>query len=48
MKLLVISGFSQIQQSATALASACHAARRGQRVLLASVGPAHMVGARSS
>lgn len=45
MKLLVISGFSQIQQSAVALASACHAARRGQRVLLASVGPAHVLGA---
>jgi arsenite-transporting ATPase len=45
MKLLVFSGFSQIQQSAAALASACHAARRGQRVLLASVGPAHLAGA---
>lgn len=45
MKLLVFSGFSQLQQSAAALASACHAARRGQRVLLASVGPAHLAGA---
>lgn len=45
MKLLVFSGFSQLQQSAAALAAACHAARRGQRVLLASVGPAHMAGA---
>lgn len=44
MKLLVISGFSQLQQSAVALASACHAARRGQRTLLASVGPAHILG----
>jgi arsenite/tail-anchored protein-transporting ATPase len=45
MKLLVFSGFSQIQQSAAALATASHAARRGQRVLLASVGPAHLTGA---
>lgn len=45
MNLLIFSGFNQILQSATALASACHAARRGQRVLLVSVGPAHLSGA---
>ncbi|PDW04115.1 ArsA family ATPase [Candidatus Viridilinea mediisalina] len=45
MNLLIFSGFSQILQSAAALASACHAARRGQRVLLVSVGPAHLSGA---
>jgi arsenite/tail-anchored protein-transporting ATPase len=45
MNLLIFSGFSQILQSAAAVASACHAARRGQRVLLVSVGPAHLAGA---
>ncbi|RRR73327.1 MAG: ATPase [Candidatus Viridilinea halotolerans] len=45
MNLLIFSGFNQILQSAAALASACHAARRGQRVLLVSVGPAHLTGA---
>lgn len=45
MRLLLYSGFSQLHQSAAALAAACHAARRGQRVLLASVGPAHLLGA---
>lgn len=44
MNLLIFSGFSQILQSAAAIASACHAARRGKRVLLASVGPAHLIG----
>ena len=44
MNLLIFSGFSQILQSAAAVASACHAARRGKRVLLASVGPAHLIG----
>ncbi|MBP1464610.1 ATPase [Candidatus Chloroploca sp. M-50] len=44
MKLLIFSGFSQILQSTAAIASACHAARRGQRVLLASVGPGHVLG----
>lgn len=34
-----------LQQSAAALATACHAARRGQRVLLASTGPSHLIGA---
>ncbi|MFV9503250.1 MAG: ArsA-related P-loop ATPase [Oscillochloridaceae bacterium umkhey_bin13] len=45
MKLLIFTGFSQISQSAAALAAACRAARQGQRVLLASVGPAHLTGA---
>lgn len=45
MKLLVFTGSSQLQQSAAAVATACHAARRGQRVLLASVGPGHLAGA---
>jgi arsenite/tail-anchored protein-transporting ATPase len=45
MNLLIFSGFSQILQSAAAVASACHAARRGQRVLFVSVGPAHLAGA---
>lgn len=44
MKLLAFSGFDQNEQSAAAVASACHAARRGERVLLASVGPAHLIG----
>lgn len=34
-----------LQQSAAAIATACHAARRGQRVLLASTGPSHLIGA---
>ncbi|GAB4441584.1 MAG: ArsA-related P-loop ATPase [Chloroflexi bacterium OHK40] len=45
MKLLIFSAAHQLLQSAAALASACHAARRGQRVLLASVGPGHLAGA---
>lgn len=45
MRLLIFSGHSLLQQSAAALATACHAARRGQRVLLASTGPSHLVGA---
>lgn len=45
MRLLVYAGFSQLTQSAAAIATACHAARRGKRVLLASVGPAHLAGA---
>jgi anion-transporting ArsA/GET3 family ATPase len=44
MRLLIFSGHSQLQQSAAALATACHAARRGQRVLLASTGPGHVIG----
>jgi anion-transporting ArsA/GET3 family ATPase len=45
MRLLIFSGHTMLQQSATALATACHAARRGQRVLLASTGPGHLIGA---
>lgn len=45
MQLLIFTGFSQLSQSAAALAAACRAARQGQRVLLASVGPAHLTGA---
>lgn len=45
MRLLIISGQSSALQSATALATACHAARNGLRVLLASTGPIHILGA---
>jgi len=45
MRLLILAGHSQLQQSAAALATACHAARRGKRVLLASTGPGHLAGA---
>jgi anion-transporting ArsA/GET3 family ATPase len=45
MRLLIFSSHTMLQQSAAALASACHAARRGQRVLLASAGPGHLAGA---
>lgn len=45
MQLVIFSGYNQLLQSAAALATACHAARRGKRVLLASVGPGHMTGA---
>lgn len=45
MRILVFTSYNNILQSAAALATACHAARRGARVLLASVGPGHLVGA---
>lgn len=45
MRILIFSAYNQIYQSAAALATACHAARRGTRVLLASSGPAHLIGA---
>lgn len=45
MQLLIFSGHTMLQQSAAALATAVHAARRGQRVLLASTGPNHLAGA---
>jgi anion-transporting ArsA/GET3 family ATPase len=45
MQILIFSGYHQILQSAAAVATACHAARRGKRVLLASAGPAHITGA---
>jgi anion-transporting ArsA/GET3 family ATPase len=45
MRLLIFSGHTMLQRSAAALATACHAARRGQRVLLASTGPSHLIGA---
>lgn len=45
MKTLIFTSSNQIQQSAAALATACHAARRGQRVLIASSGPGHLLGA---
>lgn len=45
MRLLIFSAHTQLLQSAAALATACHAARRGARVLLASTGPAHLAGA---
>lgn len=44
MRLLIIAGHSGQLQSATALATACHAAHSGKRVLIASVGPAHVLG----
>ncbi|NWF79654.1 MAG: ATPase [Chloroflexi bacterium] len=45
MRILIFSGYNHILQSAAALATACHAARRGARVLLVSVGPGHLAGA---
>ena len=45
MQILIFSGYNQVLQSATAVATACHAARRGKRVLLASAGPSHLTGA---
>jgi anion-transporting ArsA/GET3 family ATPase len=45
MRLLIFSAHNQLLQSAAAIATACHAARRGARVLLASVGPQHLAGA---
>lgn len=45
MRILIFSAYNQIYQSAAALATACHAARRGKRVLLASSGPSHLLGA---
>ncbi|WP_298818271.1 ArsA family ATPase [Chloroflexus sp.] len=44
MRTLIFSAHHQLQQSATALATACHAARRGYRTLLASSGPGHLIG----
>ncbi len=45
MRILIFSAYNQVSQSAAALATAFHAARRGSRVLLASSGPAHLLGA---
>jgi len=45
MQILIFSAYSSLLKSAAALATACHAARRGSRVLLASVGPGHFTGA---
>ncbi|MEI7768810.1 MAG: ArsA-related P-loop ATPase [Chloroflexales bacterium] len=45
MRLLIFTGHTMLQRSAAALATAFHAARRGQRVLLASTGPSHLIGA---
>ncbi len=45
MQILIFSGHTMVQQSAAALATAVHAARRGQRVLIASTGPNHLIGA---
>jgi anion-transporting ArsA/GET3 family ATPase len=45
MQLLIISGYSKTLQSAMALATAAHAAGQGKRVLLASIGPTHTLGA---
>ncbi|NTV64726.1 MAG: ArsA family ATPase [Oscillochloris sp.] len=45
MQLLIFSGHTMIQQSAAALSTALHAARRGQRVLIVSTGPNHLTGA---
>jgi arsenite/tail-anchored protein-transporting ATPase len=44
MRILIFSSYNQVYQSAAALATACHAARRGKRVLLASSGPSHLIG----
>jgi anion-transporting ArsA/GET3 family ATPase len=45
MKTLIFSAHNQLLQSAAAIATATHAARRGERVLLASVGPDHILDA---
>jgi anion-transporting ArsA/GET3 family ATPase len=45
MRLLIFSAHNRLLQSAAAIATAAHAARRGARVLLASVGPSHITGA---
>ncbi len=45
MRLLIISGQGTTAQTAAALATACHAARSGLRVLIASIGPTHRLGA---
>lgn len=45
MRILIFTSYNSLLQSAAALATALHAARRGARVLLASVGPGHLVGA---
>jgi anion-transporting ArsA/GET3 family ATPase len=43
MRILIFTAYNQVAQSAAALATACHAARRGTRVLLASSGPGHLL-----
>lgn len=48
MRLLVISGEGNALQTAAALATACHAAANGQRVLVASTGPTHRLGSMLS
>jgi anion-transporting ArsA/GET3 family ATPase len=45
MRILIFSAYNQLHQSAAALATAFHAARRGTRVLLASSGPTHLLSA---
>ncbi|NJN15898.1 MAG: ATPase [Oscillochloris sp.] len=45
MRILIYSSNNPIAQAAAACAAACHAARRGERVLLASSGPGHLIGA---
>jgi arsenite/tail-anchored protein-transporting ATPase len=45
MRLLIFTGTAQLNRSAAALATACAAARAGQRVLIASMGPLHTLGA---
>ncbi|NJP06000.1 MAG: ATPase [Chloroflexaceae bacterium] len=44
MQIVLISSHSKMLQCASALATACHAAASGLRVLLVSVGPTHMLG----
>jgi arsenite/tail-anchored protein-transporting ATPase len=45
MQLLIFTGTAQLNRSAAALATACVAARAGRRVLVASMGPLHTLGA---
>ena len=45
MRLLIIVGADRRLRSAAALATAIHAARGGRRVLVASTGPDHLLGA---
>lgn len=48
MRIIVVSGQGNSLQSAAALATACYAASTGLRVLVASVGPTHILGALMS
>lgn len=45
MQLLIFTGTTQLNRAAAVLATAAAAARAGQRVLVASMGPLHTIGA---